>query len=370
MANYLASLPAYKPGPGINLEPVNNALDSIIQQNDRNRQFGMQQQQIDAQTAERTYQHGRDAKQDAVQQVQMYGKQATAVDQMQGPQRAAAWNSILARHGTTGLTPEELDPVTGPKLMAAQAGQFVDPLARQTDQAKLDLLRAQTARVNKGVDDPTEMRTRQLRAAGVDPASPEGRAFLLTGQYSTKPVYTPAETAVDRAYAKSYESDVASGGLADAEKNISQLRTVRDQLEKKDGPNLTGPILGRVPDAIATFTNPSAVNAREQVEEVVQRNLRLILGAQFTQNEGFALIKRAYNPTLDEATNAKRLNRLLGAMEQALQAKKEAAQYFEQNGTLKGFKGKLNYSISDFDSALDGKSGGADDWKSTFKRVD
>lgn len=127
MANYLASLPAYKPGPGINLEPVNNALDSIIQQNDRNRQFGMQQQQIDAQNAERTYQHGRDAKQDRLQEVQLYGKQATAVDQMQGPQRAAAWNSILARHGTTGLTPEELDPVTGPKLMAAQAGQYLDP---------------------------------------------------------------------------------------------------------------------------------------------------------------------------------------------------------------------------------------------------
>jgi len=148
MANYLASLPAYKPGPGINLEPVNNALDSIIQQNARNRQFGMQQQQIDAQTAERSYQHGRDAKQDAVQHVQMYGKQATAVDQMQGPQRAAAWNSILARHGTTGLTPEELDPVTGPKLMAAQAGQYVDPLDRQTKELGIQKTQAEINKLN------------------------------------------------------------------------------------------------------------------------------------------------------------------------------------------------------------------------------
>lgn len=143
MAQYYSQLPGYSTGQGINLEPVNAALDGIIQQNDRNRQFGMQQQQIDAQNAERTYQHGRDAKQDALQAVQMYGKQATAVDQMQGPQRTAAWSSILAKHGTSGLTPEELDPITGPKLMAAQAGQFVDPLDRESKVLGIQLTKAQ-----------------------------------------------------------------------------------------------------------------------------------------------------------------------------------------------------------------------------------
>jgi hypothetical protein len=143
MANYFVPLAAQKPGPGLNLEPVNAALDGIIQQQNQKRQFGMQQQQIDQRQAEQTYQHGRDAKQDGMQQVQLFGKQATAVDQLQGPQRTAAWSSILARHGTTNLTPEELDPVTGPKLMAAQAGQFLDPLDREIKQVGLDLTRAQ-----------------------------------------------------------------------------------------------------------------------------------------------------------------------------------------------------------------------------------
>ena len=381
-------LPAYRTGQGINLEPVNAALDSIMQQNNQNRQFGLQQRASDRADQQFAFEQGQ-AKQAADRQnVELFGKRATAIDQafpVGDPRRAPVYQNLISTHqkmfpGQT-LTEEELDPVTGPKLMAAQAGMYLDPrdsqakdlalqetrakinklndpIERQTREAQLGLIRAQTARANKGVDDPTNLRLRQLQAAGVDQNSPEGKAFLLTGQYNAKPVFSPAETAVDRNYAKSYEEDVAAGGLADMEKNISQLRGVRDMLTKKDGPNLTGPILGRVPDAIASITNPSAVNAREQVEEVVQRNLRVILGAQFTQNEGFALIKRAYNPALDEATNAKRLTRLVNTMDQALQAKKDAAGYYEQHGTLKGFKGKLNYTINDFDDAIEGGGSG------------
>lgn len=360
MANYFATLPAYKTGPGIDFSPVGNALDGITAQNNANRQAGLQrnhlelqQRQSDRADQEQQYQHGRNDKQDQLQQVQMFGKQAAAVDQMEGPQRVSTWSAILAKRGASNLTPEELDPVTGPKLMMAQAGQFIDPLDRRTKEAQLGLIEAQTAKANKGTEDPSALRLRQLAQAGVDPESPEGRGFLLTGNYTSKPVYTPAETALDKSYAKSYEADVANGGLADAQKNLTQLKGVRDELENPKGANLTGSILGRVPDFVAAYTNPKAIDARERVEEVVQRNLRLVLGAQFTQNEGFALIKRAYNPTLDEATNAKRLNRLISAMDQALEAKKSAAQYFEQNGTLKGFKGKLNYTIEDFDDAMD-----------------
>ena len=45
------------------------------------------------------YQRGRDQKADAKSDVEWYGKQASAVDQMQGPQREAAWQSIISRHG-------------------------------------------------------------------------------------------------------------------------------------------------------------------------------------------------------------------------------------------------------------------------------
>lgn len=155
MANYFATLPAYNTGPGIDFSPVNNALDGITAQNNANRQAGLQrnhlelqQRQSDRADQEQQYQHGRNDKQDQLQQVQMFGKQAAAVDQMEGPQRVSTWQSILSRRGASNLTPEELDPITGPKLMMAQAGQFIDPLDRQEKQLGLQKTQAEINKLN------------------------------------------------------------------------------------------------------------------------------------------------------------------------------------------------------------------------------
>lgn len=164
---------------------------------------------------------------------------------------------------------------------------------------------------------------------------------------------TTAEKAVDKAYGKEYESLIPGGGLADAQKGIAQLREVSRALKDPNGSNLAGPILGRLPDFITSFTNPEAIAKREAVEEVVQRNLRAVLGAQFTQKEGDRLISRAYNPALNEAENAKRVDRLLASIEKAVESKIAAADYFERNGTLKGFKGTSQFTVDDFIAELD-----------------
>jgi len=85
--------------------------------------------------------------------------------------------------------------------------------------------------------------------------------------------------------------------------------------------------------------NENSVSAQEAVEEVVQRNLRMILGAQFTQKEGERLIERAYNPRLGPAENAKRLDRLITQLTTSAQATEQSARYFEENGTLAGSQG-------------------------------
>jgi hypothetical protein len=160
-----------------------------------------------------------------------------------------------------------------------------------------------------------------------------------------------AEKAVDKEFAKTYGELVVEGGAADVKKNLNALRAVAKDLPKSD--RLTGPIVGRIPDVAAAFVNPQSVAARENVEEVVQRNLRVILGAQFTNEEGKRLIARAYNPNLDEKENAKRLNRLIVAMEGMLDAKMQAADYYEKHGTLKGFRGAAQFSIGDLEAAID-----------------
>lgn len=157
---------------------------------------------------------------------------------------------------------------------------------------------------------------------------------------------TEAQKAVDTTFGKDYAEWVAGGGQADTRRQVVQLEEVLGKL--KSGKNLTGAFIGNMPDAVLNVFNPDAVSARNAVEEVVQRNLRLVLGAQFTEKEGERLIARAYNPSLSEEENAKRVGRLLEQIKAGAAAKVSAGQYYEQNGTLRGWSGKLP-TLSDFD---------------------
>ena len=153
MANYFVPLAQQTPGQGINLEPVNAALDSIMQQNNQNRQFGLQQRASDRADQQFAFEQGQ-AKQAADRQnVELFGKRATAIDQafpVGDPRRAQAYQNLISTHqkmfpGQT-LTEEELDPANGPKLMAAQAGQVLDP---RDSQAKDLALQETRAKINK-----------------------------------------------------------------------------------------------------------------------------------------------------------------------------------------------------------------------------
>lgn len=198
--------------------------------------------------------------------------------------------------------------------------QYVKQPVSALDQAKIDYYKAQTAK---------------------------------TQNTQAKPVFTPGEQALDKAWAKTYEEDIASGKLSDALSQLSVLKSIAGRLNGPDAPNVSGAVLGMVPESVRAYTNPESVDIQNQIANIVQRSLRPILGAQFTEKEGENLIKRAYNPQLDEATNAKRLTRLADIAEKMAQQKLAAAQYFEQNGTLKGFKGSANFSLSDVENAID-----------------
>jgi len=150
---------------------------------------------------------------------------------------------------------------------------------------------------------------------------------------------------LDKKYVPDFIDWTVNGGSADAQKSVAQMREALSELESGSD-NLTGPIVGSVPDFIGAGLNPEAISNREAVQEIVQRNLRLILGAQFTAKEGEMLMARAYNPRLQEPENAKRVRRLLGAIESAATSKDSAAQYFKQYGTLTGWDGQLPTAAS------------------------
>lgn len=151
---------------------------------------------------------------------------------------------------------------------------------------------------------------------------------------------TPGQREVDVKFAPVY-TDWVGGGYADSAKQLTQLDESLGIIERAaaNGENISG-IIGRMPDYIQPFINPQGTIAREGVEEVVQRSLREILGAQFTEKEGERLIARAYNPALPAEENAKRTRRLIGQIQSMAESRQEMAEYFEENGTLRGYKGR------------------------------
>jgi len=180
---------------------------------------------------------------------------------------------------------------------------------------------------------------------------------------------TPGQKELDISFAKDVHIPfVMEGGFASALKGMDQLQVAVDRLNAavagESDADLTGTMVSALSffgDDVVAALNPEAMDTKQLVEEVVQRNLRLILGAQFTEKEGANLIARAYNPALSEAANADRLTRLLRSMQSGYAARYAATQYFQEYGTLDGYVAVLpNVPLNNagllatFDMALDG----------------
>jgi hypothetical protein len=147
---------------------------------------------------------------------------------------------------------------------------------------------------------------------------------------------TPIQLKVDEKFAQEYV-DWKSGGQVAAARNISQVTEVLNQI--MSGQQVSGPLMGVMPDFITAITNPAALDAQERVAQVVQGSLRETLGAQFTEKEGQQIIARAFNPKLDSATNARRLAYLMQQIKQQAASKQAMVDYVDEFGTLKGYTG-------------------------------
>ena len=170
--------------------------------------------------------------------------------------------------------------------------------------------------------------------------------IINTGDQNT---LTVGQEAVDKIYATNYvEWNEKQGDMIG---QVAQLETVLTKLES--GEDLTGVSIGLMPDWYNYLANPGSIAAKERVAEVVQRNLKLILGGQFSEREGEQLIARAYNPALDEKENISRLKRLIMQMKVGINARVAMNEHWEIKGTMKGYKGE-RVSIQSFYDAMEG----------------
>jgi hypothetical protein len=159
------------------------------------------------------------------------------------------------------------------------------------------------------------------------------------------------QEAVDKKFADTY-AEFVTGGAADAARQIGQLNEALVTL--KTNKEITGPLVGIIPENLQSFVVPEAAALRQTVQDVVQRSLKAILGTAFTQKDAEGLMARAFDPALKPEENTKRVERLLTQIDRANSDTQAAVDYFEKNGTLQGFKYNAP-RLSDFEAAASGK---------------
>lgn len=196
-----------------------------------------------------------------------------------------------------------------------------------------------------GIDKLLAQQGFQSKEKALDRAAAQNRAETMAAGKAAATAEKPSkgQEQVDKEFAKQYSEFVVGGGFADVQKGLNNLKLATDKLETSK--NLTGPLVGMLPGSI----RPESKAVQDMVQEVAQRNLRLVLGPQFTEKEGAQVMARAYDPTLPEKENLRRVKNLTAQIETAAKAKQAAANYFNTHGTLKGYQGKTTFSISDFD---------------------
>lgn len=160
---------------------------------------------------------------------------------------------------------------------------------------------------------------------------------------------TPMQQAVD----KNWADDLVSwetNGRGDFVNNMALLNGAIGKINA--GKELSGPGSNFAGGWGRDVWGADGWAVQKDIEQVVQRNLKAVLGAQFTQSEGDRLIQRAYDPSAEESVNLRRLQMLQRQMEIAADQRSRASEYFNQNGTMVGFKGAMP-TVADFETAID-----------------
>lgn len=219
-----------------------------------------------------------------------------------------------------------LDPQSGVQGIMA----MTDPMAFRSSIQDINDRLVKYRAERRGVQDQA---TRDFRQAELD--KQKLKAAAETKATEEGPKLTPAEKKIDEEFGKGYAAWV-QGNQRAVDSDIQTLLEVEQQLENSN--NLTGPIKGAGGEGYQTFFNPQGKAVADAVASVTQKNLKEILGGQFAQKEGEQIIKRAFDPQLSEKENLKRVRKLREMMQEAAKDKTAAANYFEENGTLKGFK--------------------------------
>jgi len=140
---------------------------------------------------------------------------------------------------------------------------------------------------------------------------------------------------LDKTFAKDYEQYVAMGGKDLLMQKLATLKNARDNLAKINPPPRAAGALGEA--GIDLFA-PEYAEIMSSVRGAIQETLRQTLGSQFTEKEGERILARSFNPRQTKEANLRNIDREIQNLVGRAKAKQASVDYYEKNGTLRGFK--------------------------------
>lgn len=156
---------------------------------------------------------------------------------------------------------------------------------------------------------------------------------------------TVGQKKLDEDYSKDY-NDWTTVNRSQATKSLAKLKNalnVLTQGAQSNFPVISGRTVGALPDLL----RPTASRVVEQdVQETAQAGLKAALGTAFTEKEGERILKTSYDKTLPETENIKKVNAIIKELEERIANQESKRAYFEQNGSLKGWKAPYYYPES------------------------
>jgi len=204
-------------------------------------------------------------------------------------------------------------------------------LKRQQQQDKLNLLNSEYGKDLQAQQAKDAMLASQAAARRQADMDSLTKAKIYSD--ITKEKLMPGEKKLDEDFAKDY-NEWTSSGKAQADKNLTKLREAAQTLQNEN--LVSGRLVGSLPNFLRTEKSKVA---EQSVREAAQAALKAVLGAQFTEKEGERIMRNAFDPTLSEAENLKKVTATIKELEERIANQNSKSRFFEQNrGSLRGWK--------------------------------
>ena len=240
-----------------------------------------------------------------------------------------------------------VDNLTGSKFSQTAQG----PRVVAQRQAEIDALRNAITRGQEGITrDQLVVLAGQERGEATKEAA---RLRMLQERLKAQqkgPKFTPAQEEFDKAKGKQLAEFTSKNDKISSD--LARLKSVQAKLDPSDGKTLTGPSVGSQPDFIRKIINPDSFAAQQDVESVTQGQIKQVLDAQFGQREAAMILERAFDPTLPESVNQRKVQILIEEIESIQNQKQEEFDHFSKYGSLVNYKPKFR-SASDIQQRLD-----------------